>query len=185
LYEKPPKGCRVICFDESYPLEIRPYAGTCWAPTGQPQRLPATYTRCHGVRHLLAGYDLGSDRLFGIIRRHKRDKEFISFLKIIRRRYPNERRLIIILDNFSPHKKKEVFPWCYRNCVWLIFTATNASWMNRTQAQFGSVRYFLLKSSYPVNHAELEQNIKEHLRWRNSNRHNSLLKMLQKKTYVI
>ncbi|GAI74492.1 unnamed protein product, partial [marine sediment metagenome] len=45
--------------------------------------------------------------------------------------------------------------------------------------------YFVLKSSYPVNHAELEQNIKEHLKWRNSNRHNSLLKMLQKKTYVI
>ena len=32
---------------------------------------------------------------------------------------------------------------------------------------------------------ELEQNIKEHLKWRNSNRHNSLLKILQKKTYVI
>ena len=30
-----------------------------------------------------------------------------------------------------------------------------------------------------------EQNIKEHLKWRNSNRHNSLLKILQKKTYVI
>ncbi|GAJ13442.1 unnamed protein product, partial [marine sediment metagenome] len=38
---KPPKGCRVICFDESYPLEIRPYAGTCWAQAKQPQRLPA------------------------------------------------------------------------------------------------------------------------------------------------
>ena len=100
----------MICFDESYPLEIRPYAGTCWAQAKQPQRLPATYTRYHGIRHLLAGYDLGSDRLFGIIRRHKRGKEFISFLKIIRRRYPYERRLIIILDNFLPHKKKEVFP---------------------------------------------------------------------------
>jgi len=185
LYEKPPKGCRLICFDEFGPLEIRPYAGTCWAPIGQPQRLPATYSRSQGVRHLLAGYDLKSDRLFGIVRRHKRGKEFLSFLKIIRRRYPHERRLIVILDNFSPHKKKEIFKWCHRNRVWLIFTATNASWMNRIEAQFGSVRYFVLKSSYPENHKELEQNIKEHLKWRNGNRHNSLLKILQKKTYVI
>ncbi|MBA7510554.1 hypothetical protein ES705_02539 [subsurface metagenome] len=137
------------------------------------------------LEHLLAGYDLSSDRLFGIIRRRKRGKEFTSFLKIIRRRYPNERRLIIILDNFLPHKKKEVFKWCKVNHVWLIFTATNASWMNRIEAQFGSVYYFVLKSSYPKNHAELEQNIKEHLKWRNSNRHNPLLKMLQKRTYVI
>ena len=185
LYEKPPKGCRVICFDEFGPLEIRPYAGTCWARAKHPQRLPATYSRYHGVRHLLAGYDLISDKLFGVVRRRKRGKEFKSFLEIIRRRYPHERRLIIILDNFSPHKKKEVFLWCKHNHVWLIFTATNASWMNRIEAQFGSVRYFVLKSSYPENHKELEQNIKEHLKWRNSNRHNSLLKMLQKRTYVI
>jgi transposase len=185
LYEKQPKGCRVICADEFGPLEIRPYAGTCWAPIKKPQRLPATYTRPHGVRHLLAGYDLKTDKLFGIIRRRKRWKEFLSFLKILRRRYPQERRLIIILDNFSPHKKEEVFQWCRTNSVWLIFTATNASWMNRIEAQFGSVHYFVLKNSCPANHKELEQSIKEHLKWRNNNRHNSLLKKLQKRTYVI
>lgn len=122
--------------------------------------------------------------MFGIIRRRKRSKEFLSFLKLIRRRYPCERRLIIILDNFSPHKKEKVFQWCRLNGVWLIFTATNASWMNRIEAQFGSVRYFVLKNYYPLNHSELEQNIKEHLIWRNNNRHNSFLKELQKKTYV-
>lgn len=175
----------MICVDEFGPLEIRPYAGTCWAPNKAPQRLPATYTRPHGVRHLLAGYDLISDRLFGVVRHRKRWKEFLGFLKIIRRRYPHERRLIIVLDNFSPHKKKEVFQWCLLNSVWLIFTATNASWMNRIEAQFGAVRYFVLKSSYPTNHKQLEQDIKEHLRWRNSNRHNPLLKRLQKRTYVI
>ena len=109
----------------------------------------------------------------------------MGFLKIIRRRYLHERRLIIILDNFSPHKKKEVFRWCRQNSIWLIFTATNASWMNRIEAQFGAVRYFVLKNSYPADHRELEQNIKEHLKWRNSNRHNSLLKKVQKRTYVI
>lgn len=184
MYESAPKGCRIVCVDEFGPLEIRPYSGTCWAPSKKPQRLPATYTRRHGVQHLLAGYDLKSDRLFGVIRHRKRSKEFLSFLKIIRRRYPNERRLIIILDNFSPHKTSKVFRWCRHQNVWLIFTATNASWMNRIESQFGSVRYFVLKNSYPANHEELKQNIKEHLKWRNTNRHNRLLKTLQKRTYV-
>jgi hypothetical protein len=96
-------------------------------------------TRYHVIKHLLADYDLPKDKLFGIIRRRKRSKEFTSFLKIIRRRYPHERRLIVVLDNFSPHKKKEVFKWCRINGVWLIFTATNALWMNRIKAQLGSV----------------------------------------------
>ena len=185
LYKKPPKGCRVICVDEFGPLEIRPYSGTCWAPKKKPQRLPATYNRPHGVRHLIAGYDLRTDKLFGVIRRHKRRKEFLSFLKLVRRRYPHERRLIIVLDNFSPHKCKEIFHWCRANAVWLIFTATNASWMNRIEAQFGPFRYFVLKNSYPQSHQELEQSTREHLRWRNTNQHHALLKKLQNRTYVV
>jgi transposase len=152
-------------------LEIRPQAGKCWAPIKRPQRLPATYTSPYGIRQLLAGYDLKTDKLFGIIRRHKRWKEFLNFLKIIRRRYLYERRLIIIFDDFSPHKNQKVFQWCRINSVWLIFTATNASWMNRIEAHFGSVHYFLLKNSYPTNYEQLEQNIKEHLKWQNKNHH--------------
>lgn len=174
----------MICVDEFGPLEIRPYHGTCWTSAKNPQRLPATYTRPHGVRHLLAGYDLKTDLLFGVVRRRKRSKEFLSFLKIIRRRYSQERRLIIILDNFSPHKREQVFQWCLLNSVWLIFTATNASWMNRIEAQFSSVHYFVLKNSFPENHKKLEQDIKEHLKWRNKNRHDKFLKILQKRTYV-
>lgn len=174
----------MICVDEFGPLEIRPYAGACWSPIKKPQRLPATYTRPHGIRHLFAGYDLGTDTLFGVVRHRKRSKEFLSFLKIIRRRYFLERRLIIILDNLSTHKKEEIFQWCKLHSVWLIFTATNASWMNRIEAQFGSIHYFVLKNSYPTDHEELEQNIKEHLKWRNKNHHNPFLKKLQKRTYV-
>jgi len=174
----------VICVDEFGPLEIRPYAGSCWAPTGKPQRLPATYTRHHGVRHLLAGFDLNTDNLFGVIRKRKRSKEFLSFLKIIRRRYPKERRLILILDNFSTHRTKENRTWCRENGVWMIPTATNASWMNRIESQFGAVHYFVLKNSYPTSHEDLRIRIKEHLKWRNKNRRDPDLIRIQKRIYV-
>lgn len=171
--------------DEFGPLEIRPYQGSCWAPMSQPQRLPATYTRSHGVRHLLAGYDLKRETLFGEIRKRKHSKEFLGFLKVIRRRYPNERRLILIVDNFSTHRTKDNLEWCRKNGVLLIPTATNASWMNRIEAQFGAVHYFVLKNSYPTDHEDLKQRITEHLKWRNQNRHDPELKRIHDRTYVI
>ena len=108
LYKSPPAGSRVICVDEFGPLEIRPYSGSCWAPRGKPQRLLTTYSRHQGIRHLLAGYDLKTENLFGVIRKRKRSKEFLSFLKIIRRRYPKQRRLILIVDNFSTHRTQRL-----------------------------------------------------------------------------
>ena len=152
-----------------------------------PDRVPATYTRTQGVRHLLAAYDLENDKLFGIIKKHKRWIEFLHLLKIIRRLYPQRlyRRLLIVLDNCSSHKKDEVKSWCRENGVWLIFTATNASWMNRIECHFGPVREFVLNNSNYKNHRELAQAFKEHLRWRNL--HPSDLRILkaQNKIYVI
>jgi len=57
----------VICFDEFGPLEIRPYTGQNRAKKKQPNRLPAHYCCLHGVKHLLAAYDLKKDKLYGHI----------------------------------------------------------------------------------------------------------------------
>ena len=66
LYKNPPKDGRVICVDEFGPLEIRPYPGKGWFRRNKPARQRADYTRTHGVRHLLAAYDLKGDKLFSI-----------------------------------------------------------------------------------------------------------------------
>ena len=55
----------VICLDEFGPLNLQPQpGGKSWAPRAKPRRIRATYTRPHGVRHLIAAYDLGADRLY-------------------------------------------------------------------------------------------------------------------------
>jgi transposase len=62
----------VFCVDEFGPLNLQPHPGRQWAPRavgkGNPaaprrRRRRATYTRPHGVRHLLAGLDLARDKL--------------------------------------------------------------------------------------------------------------------------
>ena len=57
----------IMCMDEFGPLNLQPHPGKQWAPiaagkgdvaTPRRRRRRATYTRPHGVRHLMAGYDL-------------------------------------------------------------------------------------------------------------------------------
>ena len=72
----------VICVDEFGPLNLQPHPGRQWtlAAGGGPtprRRHRATYTRPHGVRHLLAAYDLSRDKLYGHIKPRKRRGEFL------------------------------------------------------------------------------------------------------------
>lgn len=102
----------VICMDEFGPLNLQPHPGKQWAPVTagkgsqnapRRRRRRATYNRPHGVRHLLAGYDLSTDRLYGHIKTRKRRTEFLAFCRYLRSLHPSRVRIAIILDNFSPH----------------------------------------------------------------------------------
>ncbi|HWO95600.1 MAG TPA: hypothetical protein VNM45_04560 [Bacillus sp. (in: firmicutes)] len=72
-----------------------------WRKEKKPKRLPADYTRKHGVRHLFAAYDLESDKLYGHNRKQKTSRDFLLFLQVLRRRYHRSERLYIVLDNFQ------------------------------------------------------------------------------------
>ncbi|MCY0896056.1 MAG: hypothetical protein OWS03_07160 [Alicyclobacillaceae bacterium] len=43
-------------------MAIQPFPGKGWFKKEKPDRLPATYHRYHGVRHLLAALDLKDDK---------------------------------------------------------------------------------------------------------------------------
>lgn len=59
---------------------------------------------------MLAALDLATGTLTYRIRHRKRWREVLAFLKLLRQRY--EGRLYVVLDNFSPHRKREVTDWC-------------------------------------------------------------------------
>ena len=102
----------VVCLDEFGPLNLQPQpGGKAWAPRAKPRRIRATYTRPHGVRHLLCSLDVGSDLLTGEVTEHKTRVEFLALCNEVRARYPAELRLAFVLDNFSPHKGDEMRDW--------------------------------------------------------------------------
>ena len=175
----------MICIDEFGPLEIRPTGGRTWAPKKKPQRQPANYTREHGVRQMLAAYDMQSDRIYAHIRKRKRHQELLAFFKTIRARYSMDIRLYFVLDNFSPHLYHKVKKWARKNRVSLVFTPTNASWLNRIECHFAALRKFVLHNSNYQSHQELADAIHAYIRWRNANPTNSkILKVQNRYNYA-
>ena len=156
-----------IAFDEFGPLEIRPQPGRTWRPMGHPDRQPATYTRPHGVRHWLAFYDVHADRMWGYTRSRKRHQEVLDVLKRLRRRYSPERRIHLILDNFSPHRHRAVRRWCRRNNIHLIWTPTNASWLNPIECHFTPIKRFVLENTDYHGHDELRRALQRYVTYRN------------------
>ncbi len=88
----------VICMDEFGPLNLLPRPGKQWAPmavkggeaagTSRRRRRRATYTRTKGVRHLMAAYDLGRDKIYGHIKMNKDRSTFLEFCRYLRTLYP-------------------------------------------------------------------------------------------------
>jgi transposase len=173
----------IMCFDEFGPLNLQPHPGRQWAPvatkTGagevpRRRRRRATFKRPHGVRHLLAAYDLSTDRLYGHIKPRKGRTEFVAFLRYLRSLYPPEIRVGIVLDNFSPHlmpndpkKDQRVREFIEANNIELAYVPFYASWLNRIEAQFQALRYFALDGTDHDSHEAQARMIRRYIAWRN------------------
>jgi len=188
----------VICMDEFGPLNLLPRPGKQWAPmaakgesyTAEPRRRRrrATYTRKKGVRHLMAVYDLNQDKIYGHIKMKKDRTTFLEFCRYLRSLYPPDVRIAIVMDNFSPHlstkKDTRVGDWAEANNVELAYVPTNASWLNRIEAQFQALRYFTLDGTDHRSHEEQNSMIRRYIAWRNRNAHDETLRELVKRANV-
>lgn len=170
LYKRRPRGGRRICIDEFGPLNLQPQHGSCLAKDGEVQRHRATFHRTGGVRYFFGAFDLETGRLFGQFKLRKRGKEFLSFLKWLRRRYRKTQILHIVLDNLNTHLKTEVKQWAKKNRINFYFTPSKASWLNRIECQFTALRKFALDNSDFESHQQMQAAIESYLQWRNGKR---------------
>jgi transposase len=170
----------VICMDEFGPLNLQPHPGKQWAPRSagpgdqtrpRRRRRRATYKRPHGVRHLLAAYDLSTDKLYGHVKPRKTRTEFLAFCRYLRTLHPPGRRIAIVCDNFAPHLSTKtdtrVGDWAEANNVELAYVPFYGSWLNRIEAQFTALRYFALDGTDHPSHTEQASMIRRYITWRN------------------
>ena len=180
----------IMCMDEFGPLNLLPRPGKQWSPAavkgeavdGSPRRRRrrATFNRNDGVRHLLAAYDLGADKIYGHIKVTKNRTTFLEFCRYLRSLYPPEVRIAIVMDNFSPHlstkKDDRVGVWAEANNVELAYVPTNASWLNRIEAQFQALRYFALDGTDHRSHEDQNRMIRRYIAWRNRHAKDKVLR---------
>jgi transposase len=119
----------------------------------------------HGTVSLLAGIDLLSGKIYGLVEDRHRSCEFVNFLKLIDKQYPEEIKIKIILDNHSAHVSKETRKYLTTvpNRFEFVFTPTHGSWLNLIESFFGKMAKTMLRGIRVASKIELKQRIEKYL----------------------
>ncbi len=174
----------LVSFDECGPISLRPWPGSCWARQKKTQLTRATYRRLMGVRYLFGAYDVGADKLWGVLRAKKDASVVLAFLKDIRRRYPADVQLYIVMDNLSTHWTPQIRAWALTNHVGLLATPTYASWLNRIECHFWAfVELVVNNSDYP-DWATFDRAARFYIRRRNRDRRDPRIQELERRRRV-
>ena len=120
----------------------------------------------HGTLSLLAGIDLMTGEVLGLVRERHRSAEFIEFLKLADARYPAGARIRIVLDNHSAHISKETRAYLgtVPNRFEFTFTPKHGSWLNLIESFFGKMAKTLLRGIRVRSAEELKARIELYLK---------------------
>lgn len=126
----------------------------------------ATYHRHGGTETFFGFFDVHADVLGGIFRRRKRLREIEDAFRRLRACYPH-RRLYVILDNLHlVHDHPRFLALCRRLRIELVFTPTEASWLNLIEPHFGVLHRATIAGSDDRAHVVRRRRIYRYLRLR-------------------
>jgi transposase len=119
----------------------------------------------HGTLSLLAGIDLLTGHVHGLVADRHRSREFVDFLQRVDRFYPASATIRIILDNHSAHLSKETRAYLATvpNRFDFVFTPKHGSWLNLVESFFAKLAKTLLRGIRGASKAELRERIERHL----------------------
>jgi transposase len=114
-----------------------------------------------GTVSLLAAIDLHTGKIIPMIRDRHRSKEFIEFLKLLDKQYPEGWRIRIVLDNPSSHISKETRAYLKTNPerFEFVFTPKHGSWLNMIEMFFSKIARGFLRNIRVKTKEELIQRI--------------------------
>ncbi|MCL5677075.1 MAG: IS630 family transposase [Firmicutes bacterium] len=120
----------------------------------------------HGTVSLLAGLDLATGEVIGLVRDRHRNHEFVEFLQTLDAKYPENVRIQVILDNHSAHTSKETRAYLATVPNWFefVFTPLHGSWLNLIEVFFAKMTHQVLRHIQVASKAELVQRLELYLR---------------------
>ena len=122
--------------------------------------------RRRGTVSLLAGIDLLTGEVIGLVRDQHKSSEFIEFLKKVDEHYSEKLTINIILDNHSVHRSKETMDYLAtlrQGRFNFIFTPTHASWLNLVECFFSKLSRQALRNLRVKSKEDLVKRIEDWL----------------------
>lgn len=153
---------RVLSLDEKTSLQPRTRTSRNRPARrgNEPVLVEHEYVR-KGALNLFAAFDTRTGRVLGILRKRKRQVEFIELLEAIDRTTPASVKLIHVLcDNLSIHNGKLAHAWLAAHPRFRMhFTPVHCSWMNQVEQWFSILQRKRLRAPNFADLADLEDKI--------------------------
>lgn len=153
---------RVLSLDEKTSLQprTRTSRNRPARPGNEPVLVEHEYVR-KGALNLFAAFDTRTGQVLGILRKRKRQFEFIELLELIDRTTPASVRLIHVLcDNLSIHNGQLAQAWLAAHPRFRMhFTPVHCSWMNQVEQWFSILQRKRLRAPNFADLADLEHKI--------------------------
>ena len=118
-----------------------------------------------GTVSLLAGLNLVTGEITGLVSDTHKSSDFIEFLKIADAKYASAKRIRVVLDNHSVHTSKETMKYLESrpDRFEFIFTPKHGSWLNLVESFFGKFTRVCLKGMRVSSKEELVERIYKYL----------------------
>lgn len=119
----------------------------------------------HGTVSLLAGIDLLTGIVHGVVEDRHRSSEFVKFLGTLDEYYPTETRIRVVLDNHAAHTSKETMAWLATRPgrFEFVFTPKHGSWLNIIETFFAKMTKQMLRGIRVTSRDDLEERIEIYL----------------------
>ena len=145
VYERPFDGKNpVVCLDEK-PVPLIGDARARLKPEGPGEVLKKDYEyERNGSVNVFCAVEPKSGRYFNKVTKTRDAMEFAQFLKRLDGKYPEARRIVLVMDNLSTHKEKsllERYGETEGGKLWSRFevhyTPKHGSWLNQAEIAIG------------------------------------------------
>ncbi len=157
----------ILFVDESMIRDYQAISKT-WFPRGQ-QKIIKTYGKHWGTK-LIGSLDYESGEVYCIQRKSYTAKEFLSFLKIMAKRYENK-RIVIVLDNARIHRAHLLTPFLeeHEENLTLFFLPPYSPQLNLIEGLWGWLKENVINNVFFDSELKIHKAVKGFINWVNDN----------------
>ncbi len=157
----------IFFVDESMIRDYQAISKT-WFPKGQ-QKIIKTYGKHWGTK-LIGALDYESGEVFCIQRKTYTAKEFLSFLKIMVKKY-KDKRIVLVLDNAPIHHAYLLDPFLEEHAehLTLFFLPPYSPQLNLIEGLWGWLKENVINNEFFDSALKIHRAVKEFIDWVNDN----------------